>query len=677
MAKGNINKTFNNVANMSSFDNMASGGNGNNLDNMQPAPQKPRMSDLNPTAPSVPQYENQRQRNSNSQVMTPNVANNRAMNVQQQQQQIGGNINSSMDLLGNGTSRRKKVVFKPDEKPTVTAALPTVSKKIKILIVAIITLIILIIVCVKVKPVNNAISQLFGNYNNAWATAQNDFYNNNVYTWGDEWQEYLTNFTVNNGFQGSIDNKSLTIVSDGKQLYIKYMDNTLLTNEKNAYIDFNDIACFSLSEENLAYYVGTQGFSYDDIAWFRTVNLPEMSNVLSSDEAIHKILDPIWAKLIEIPCKNTRTAKIYQLEDFKVGMSGVIQAIKGNKDWVNLVTNSGMSTQDFYNLMSAIESNISSITGVDGTVSLIKKSDTLLVLDVGTDVFTIDLSEGCSIEATNFYFKATPSDFSYSYKGYSFSSTVNCDSGMLFGQVVTHGVTLEFDGSSIRTNKGTFDFIPIMQTDFSEIRGTDIDLTRFSTTNVEEAKEGILSTLDKADIDYANLAGYLGESSIDYEYNSDKLKEYISTWLFNWCKNDLTPFHVSKDTIGRNKQQELRDATSVANANALAIYKGAVGFITECGSAPDGAYSGILTEKSGNINYKPVFDIKNMEACLGMSVNSGYYCFVVKNNTVTYASWSATVDLPTLVANRNIKKSYDYFNEVEEVIGTYPLESGA
>ena len=660
MAKDNLGQSKNNVANMRSFDNMGSSNSGqNNINATNRPPQKPRMN----TQQGQAVQQSPQQQATNMQVPS---ANNQRVAVQHQQ--ITGGLEANMSLLGK--QRKKNVKWKPDDKPQVDMAMPVLSKQKKIMLLAIVGVLVIVILCTAVKPLRYGIQQMFGNYTHAWSE-RNALAYQTLYTYGDELQEYLSVFTVNNGVDGTLDSKPVMIASDGKAMKIRYKDYDILVNDKDAVVNFGDTVSITMTHESLAKLMKSKGFDFDAIEWYRNVKLPDACTLLSDDEALHKMIDPLYTQYTNIPCKYTRNSKAYQLEDFKTGMLGVVQAIKGGKDFSTLATNLGMTTQEYYDLLNSLEVDVQNITGVDGKVVLQQIDTNYYTMDLGSDLITIDTSYGCTISSNIIYLRLSPTEFGFKYHNCYFDSNVECNLGVLEGTIIWKGQELKFIGGGAQTPFGKLDFRPTM---YSEMTMTsDISLTR-KASDFEEARK----TLVSSDIDFKKFAEYESGIELSFEYDNELLLDSVATWCVE-LSDDAATLHVldvSQTTIGRDSAQEIKDATTVANTNANAIYRAAENFIAECGGAPDGAYCGVLTEKSGSLSYAAVFDTKNLEMCLGMYLNSGSYCFVVKSGKVVYAAWSESVDLYTLVANHNIKTSYDSFSSITDVIGTYPKGSG-
>lgn len=660
MAKDNLGQNKNNVANMRSFDNMGSADSGqNNINANNRPPQKPRM--------NTQQGQNVQQSplQQNTYMQASSASGQRGTT---QQQQITGGLEANMSLLGK--QRKKGVKFKPDDKPKVDVAVPTLSKQKKVMLLAAAGVLLTVILCVAVKPLRYGIQQMFGNYTHAW-TERNTLAYQTLYTYGDELQEYLSVFTVNNGVDGTLDSKPVMMVSDGKSMKIHYKDYDILISEKEAVVNFNDTVSMTMTHESFAKFMKSKGFDFDAIAWYRSVKLPEACTLLSDDESLHKLIDPLYTQYSGIPCKYTRTSKVYQLEDFKTGMLGVVQAIKGGKDFSSLATNLGMTTQEYYDLLNSLEVDVQNITGVDGKVVLQQIDTNYYTMDLGSDLITIDTSYGCTISSNLIYLRLSPTEFGFKYHNCYFDSNVECNLGVLEGTIIWKGQELKFIGGGAQTPFGKLDFRPTMYSDMTLT--SDISLAKKSPEFDEVRK-----TLEGSGIDFKKFAEYESGIELSFEYDNELLLDSVATWCSELADESATlhVLDVSQSTIGRDSAQEIKDATILANTNANAIYRAAGNFIAECGGASDGAYCGVLTEKSGSLSYAAVFDTKNLEMCLGMYLNSGNYCFVVKNGKVVYAAWSESVDLYTLVANHNIKTSYDSFSSITDVIGTYPKGSG-
>lgn len=660
MAKDNLGQNKNNVANMRSFDNMGSSNNGqSNVNATNRPPQRPRMNAQQGQVTQQPQSQQMT-------YMQPPSASDQRVNVPQQQ--ITGGLEENMSLLGK--QRKKGVKFKPDDKPKVDMAMPALSKKKKVSLIAVGGVIALAITCFAVKPLRYGIQQIFGDYTHAWQE-RNTLAYQTLYTYGDELQEYLSTFTVNNGIDGTLDGKPVMVASDGKSMKIHYKDYDVLVNDREVIVNFGDTVAMTMTHESFAKLMKSKGFDYDAIEWYRGVNLPEACAVLSDDEVLHKIIDPLYTQYTNIPCKYTHDSKVYQLEDFKTGLLGVVQAIKGGKDFSDLATNLGMTTQEYYDLLNSLEVDVQNITGVDGKVVLQQIDTNYYTMDLGSDVVTIDTSYGCTIESNVIYLRLSPAEFGFRYHNCSFDSNVECNLGVLDGTIIWKGQELKFTGGGAQTPFGALNFRPTMYSDMS--LPSDISLAK-KASDFEEMRKILVSS----GIDFKDFAEY--ESGIDFtfEYDNELLLDSVATWCRELTDDTTTlnVLDVSQNTIGRDSAQEIEDATVLANTNANAIYRAAANFISECGGASDGAYCGVLTEKSGALGYDAVFDTKNLEMCLGMYLNSGNYCFVVRDGAVVYAAWSESVDLYSLVADHNIKTSYESFSSITDVIGTYPKGSG-
>lgn len=476
---------------------------------------------------------------------------------------------------------------------------------------------------------------------------------------------------------------------------------------------------------------------YKTLNGYSGINIQNLYALASSDEALKKIFDPYKDILKELSFDATadrdlgafekfgakrRLIIAVRWEDFKACMDELILTAKGDsRGLMSLFESLGYSQQKYLDMLNdlsvKVETAYSSVSP-DSIVAwyvYIDSNREIVAQTMGIPVNsseTLQLQLVDSPEAKRLYIEKSGTvydDISItitdsengSYTGVFtviqneaqvkgiFEGLVLSDTPS--GHIVITKGNREYDISltpgncSLKQSYNGVDELSLTATISTYATATLANSNKnFAWLTDKTEEKAYLSYMDTADV--SNIIAAFPPAELDY--SEEKVKAFLASIIYRFKQGDYVvtfpdTAELTEEVV--DLEGQIANAVNEANQNAENIAIAASRFINAClnntekpQEIPNGAYTGVINERdAGNLSsYKYEFTEQNIQKCMGANVMSGYYCFVVKDNIVTYAFWSGYEDFADRVARKDLPALFDNFTTVEEVKGSYPRLSG-
>lgn len=410
-------------------------------------------------------------------------------------------------------------------------------------------------------------------------------------------------------------------------------------------------------------------------------------------------------------------------ERFKPTLDGLVQQAKSDSTMQSIVNSAGIKSEAYLDVLNTVTSRLSSLYTSDTSKEIVEEiyikdekvigrslylpsdndlnSANLLMLctdsqmrfaiaDNSVTIFDIQLkfTNTNDVYTGSGSITTEKSVYSLQYENVSLGDVMTGTISIVENGGYTYNIGFNNGETVIRLSKNSTALLNLwIESATKTISGNpstpsnSIDLRKGDSEKLAEAIGAALDTEKLQEY----IQEYLFEKK-DSLVDPEKLQENIVAYFmkfFDSTGSYTLPYRVKDlEYVKIDISEQVQESLDGANKNAKNLAFAMTQFITECkqnekNTAPiaNGVYTGYITDKSGNLQYQAIFAEKNMQECIGASVDPGYYCVLIKNEKVTYAYWSEFEDFSIRVANKDLPSHFTGIETLETVIGSYPVIS--